>query len=169
MDSVDLAFAALEGNWLEFAFEMVPYLGDAYSAGKLAKVAPGVARQVDTIMGRFDLAIDAYKGRSGLRAAMSTPQGQQAHHLIPVDVLDSNVVQAALEAGFDFNGRGNGMNVLSQAGSHSRRTQRLRDELSSFARRNPDYSASDARNFLENMVRSERRDIIQNGNRVANQ
>ncbi|MEJ2118275.1 MAG: hypothetical protein P8Y36_10415, partial [Alphaproteobacteria bacterium] len=37
MEAVDQAFNALEGNWAEFALEMVPYAGDGYTIGKLTR------------------------------------------------------------------------------------------------------------------------------------
>ncbi|UWP97180.1 AHH domain-containing protein (plasmid) [Aliiroseovarius crassostreae] len=165
LDAVDVAMSALDGNWFEFFFEMVPYAGDAYSLGKLAKVSPEIYRQVTRIQNRMDLAYDAIQKRSKLRSAMRTPRGKQAHHLMPVDVLDSPVVQAALEAGFDFNGVENGMNVDAQAGSHGRRTGRLAGRLADFARDNPSYSPQEALSF----VRSERTSIRRAGNVVTNE
>ncbi len=98
-----------------------------------------------------------------LRRAMKTPSGQQAHHLIPTDVLDNNVVQAALEAGFDFNGKANGLNVVAQSGSHPARTARIRSAFERFARNNPDYTPAQARSFAEGLVRREKADIIRKG------
>lgn len=50
---------ALDGSWGELALEMVPYVGDAYSAGKLAKVAPDVFRSIEKLRHRAELAFDA--------------------------------------------------------------------------------------------------------------
>ena len=87
--------------------------------------------------------------------------GEQAHHVIPVELLQKNaIVQDAVEAGFDFNGIINGKGLRSTGGSpihrgsHKKYTDGVQELIAE--RVNPiiqagDYSPSRAKSILEDL------------------
>ncbi|MGR3437937.1 AHH domain-containing protein [Salipiger abyssi] len=58
------------------------------------------------------------KNRHKLRSRLTGPKrpGDTAHHVIDVDRLDKDLVQKALEGGFEFNGAENGMWAKQSSG-----------------------------------------------------
>ncbi|MEZ4922159.1 MAG: AHH domain-containing protein [Crocinitomicaceae bacterium] len=89
--------------------------------------------------------------------------GQEAHHYIPIQLLKENqVVQKAVEGGFDFNnGAVNGIALdkysattgLGRHGPHPNYTNQIRDYLDNvWAPANPNYTAQMARQELEDLI-----------------
>src|SRR5690606_37562786 len=75
--------------------------------------------------------------------------------IIPVEAIKkSEVVQKAIDAGFDFNGKVNGIGVksLSEGGTHANHpayTQNVLNNLEKFAKENPNYTGKQAKEYLE--------------------
>ncbi len=170
LTAVDMAFAAQSGAWWEIGLELIPVVGDVYSAGSLANKLPKLHNALQTIQRRADLAFDAIGNRGALRGALGLKNGDglQAHHLIPIDTLDNPTVQKALDGGFRFNGAENGMAVVGQAGSHGVRTDNIRDQIDRWSQRNPDASPEQAADFLRGLASDQRADINLNGGFVTN-
>ncbi|MEP3946026.1 AHH domain-containing protein [Ascidiaceihabitans sp.] len=159
IEGVDRMEAALTGDVFGVAISFFPGVDVARSAGV---IAIGVKAQ------RAELALQALKSaranNGAFRKVLATPKGQQAHHLIPVDVLDNDVVQKALEGGFEFNGKANGISVLTQAGGgHRAYNARVRNDLAEFSRLNPNASPKDSANFLRDYADDLRDFVISRG------
>jgi RHS repeat-associated protein len=161
LDAFDASVQVAEGNW---AGATMSALG-AFDLGYI-----GNAARVEVAARRANRALDALEAANSgaLRIALGSRSGDLTHHVISRDLVDHDVVQAALEGGFDFNGIENGINVVHQAGNHAKYTSRIRDDLSDFAADNPDYTAEEAADFLREVADREKDDIVRNGNRVEN-
>jgi hypothetical protein len=100
--------------------------------------------------------VDAVKNRHELRTSLGlTDTAVQAHHIIPVEVLKSNrVIQSAVAGGFEFNGIRNGLGLRQKIhlGGHDAYNELLEQRLSAWALKNPNYTPSKARNFIEKEV-----------------
>lgn len=69
-------------------------------------------------------------------------------------------------AGFDFNGKGNGLLVKAGKGSHTRHdayTKAIERKINDFVKKNPDYKPEDAKEFLEGLAKQARETIKKNG------
>ncbi|WP_290796207.1 RHS repeat domain-containing protein [Flavihumibacter sp. UBA7668] len=93
--------------------------------------------------------------RSALLKSGKLAKGEVAHHLIPVKILsENNVVQAAVSAGFDFNGTINGKGVDSKkhnTGGHRKYSAWITEQLTNWANdpKNKGFSPEQAREFIE--------------------
>ena len=126
------------------------------------------------------LVIEQTIKRTGnLRAALGVTKanahlwkGFQAHHLIPVDLLKKNkLVKDAVLAGFDFNGKSNGLLVKAGKGYHSRHdayTKAIENKINDYLKTNPNYKPEDAREFLEGLAKKASEAIKKNGDSVNN-
>jgi len=101
------------------------------------------------------------------KANMHLYKGMKAHHLIPVDLLKKNkVVKDAVLAGFDFNGKKNGLLVQAGKDKHSRHdgyTNAIEKEINQFVVDNPKYKPKDAKEFLEDLADRASKTIEKNG------
>lgn len=102
--------------------------------------------------------------RGALRKAMGIGKGvaSEAHHLVPIQALkESEVVQAAVTAGFDINGIKNGVelsNEFHHAG-HSDWNKLVIEQVDDWAIKNPGYTPQQAKNFVENQLIPHLRDL----------
>lgn len=105
------------------------------------------------------MAADALKNSGKLRGALGLKVGDArvAHHLIPVEMLDRGPVQAALEAGFEFNGKINGKAVFDNVhlGAHNdwAWNENVGQAIDNWASANKGYSPAQAKEFLENFAK----------------
>ncbi len=128
----------------------------------------GAVSNVNRTAKRAGLALSAFRearrNNQAFRKATGAVRDQQAHHVIPVDTLDHDVVQKTLEGGFKFNGSVNGVAVARQAGGgHKAYTGRVRDDLDGFLQANPKASPQEAREFLEDLADDYKDDIVSDG------
>ncbi len=108
----------------------------------------------------------ALNNSSLLRTALKiTDKAMEAHHIIPKSLLEKNkVVQDAVEAGFDFNGVVNGVavkkfvkanaNDAAKAGQHANHpayTAKVESQLTAWAKKNPNYTPAQAKQYLESL------------------
>ncbi|MFA9230041.1 MAG: AHH domain-containing protein [Microgenomates group bacterium] len=123
--------------------------------------------KVSTATKRADLALDALAKRGKLAATRTKTIGSKpssahtANHMIPVDSLDNDLVQGALEAGFDFNGAANGMWAI-QKGAHPNYSARVAEDLRDMAMSNQGMFPTEARALIENYVDRLRLNVIRN-------
>lgn len=105
-------------------------------------------------------ANNAYKSAGTLRTALGIEKGAkgalgstvQAHHLIPKNVLKTNqLVQDAVGAGFQFNGKTNGRALEQKLhGSHGNYSDFVNGQINAWATKNKGYTPEQAKSFLEN-------------------
>jgi hypothetical protein len=91
----------------------------------------------------------------------STNLFQQAHHIIPVELLKKNpIVQKAVDEGFKFNGKVNGimLDYTKHSGSHGKYTEIMNQTINALAKNNPTKSATE----ILNMAVKEGAEIIKN-------
>ena len=169
LTAVDVAYGQ---SWWEWAIEFIPVAGDIYGAAKLTKQQMAVY----AITQRTNKIVDAIKGSKALRGKFVKKgmekmyEGMQAHHLIPVNLLKkNNVVQDAVGAGFEFNGKINGLMVKSGKGWHTRHdnyTDNIEDIITAWANKNKGYKPSEAKAFLESLAQQAKERIKNNGGKV---
>jgi hypothetical protein len=95
--------------------------------------------------------------RSDLRKALKVMKnsGSQAHHLIPVECLkNSEVVQAAVIAGLEFNGKVNGWIEKEEFHlvAHKELNELIGERLEAWEQEHPGYTPAEARRFIEEDV-----------------
>lgn len=82
--------------------------------------------------------IATFKQRSSLRKNLGTGVGDEAHHLLPVDLLDHPMIRKALDDGFQFHNVDNGLNASKYSSktnpsgihaSHPQYTENIRSIL----------------------------------------
>ena len=118
--------------------------------------------------------------RSSLRNAFpSITAGQEAHHLIPVQLLKENqVVKKAVEEGFDFNGAINGIPLdkyidatgAGRHGPHKNYTDQIRaylDEWVELPANKGKWTPQQARDELEDLVGHLRERIKNTSGRIS--
>lgn len=97
----------------------------------------------------------AIKNRGKLREAVGLKVGEkaEAHHLIPIEALKrSKVAQAAVDAGFDFNGECNGIIAIDDHGSHSDYNEFIIGALDAWGEKHHDYTTEQAKEMMESLV-----------------
>ena len=139
-DGLNAAVYIHEGDYLNAAFStlsMAPIVGDLagkgfkYSLkaagyeGKAFKSLASAQKWLGNAMEYGFKSADAIANRSKLRGALNIATGvlEQAHHVIPVSVLKKNPhVQKAIDEGFEFNGKMNGLAIdkARHNGSHGK-------------------------------------------------
>ena len=108
-------------EWWEYVVDVIPIVGDAWGGYKLTAQGSKIWKSVERIENRVAAIENALKGvNSGkLRKTLKLTSGE-AHHIIPVQMLkESDVVQDAVSAGFDFNGVINGIKANAHHGPHN--------------------------------------------------
>ena len=152
-------------SWWEYAIEVIPVVGDAYGGYKLTEQGYKVWKLVERIEKRVDAVAKTVAKRGALRKAMGlTDATKEAHHLIPVKLLKENdVVQDAVAAGFQFNGKRNGLAVAKGHGSHPSYTKALEKKINDWKDANPDYTPEQAKAFLEKLADKAKTAITNNG------
>ena len=112
------------------------------------------------------MRLSAEVSLGGTLAGIKTTE--DAHHLIPVQLLKENdVVKKAVEAGFEFNTSANGMAIekfvkatgQGRHGPHPQFTNHIRQNLNDWASHDPGYSAQTALGELTDVVASVRNTI----------
>lgn len=101
--------------------------------------------------------------RGALRTALKiTDRTMDAHHIIPKKLIKDNaVVQKAIDAGFDFNGEINGIAVKKYRratnngvhANHPNYTNQIKEKISEWAEANPDYTPTQAKEFLDELAK----------------
>ncbi len=173
-DGTNILVYSYEGDYLNAAissFALVPLVGDASAKGfkyslkaagystKKFKSLRSAKRWVSNAMEYGFKSADAIQGGSAqLRKALNLTDGTiQAHHIIPVEALKkSDIVQKAVDAGFDFNGITNGIGVkaLKEGGQHANHpsyTKNVLNQIEEWATANPNYTGEDAMNYLNEL------------------
>ncbi|MDQ8051439.1 MAG: AHH domain-containing protein [Pedobacter sp.] len=125
-------------------------------------------------------------GSTALRKALGAAEtlGKEAHHIIPMELLKKeSVVQDAVNAGFDFNGKVNGIGLkkYTKAGeaagdlgvhaNHPKYTQQVLNEINEWAtaaKASKTYSPQNAKKFLENLSGNIKKLIKENPNTKVN-
>ncbi len=90
----------------------------------------------------------------------------EAHHLIPVELLDMPAVQAALEGGFRFNGLENGAAVIGRHGPNPGYSNRIRQMIEEIQEKFPDATPDEFADMLRQLAADEAEDIVENGQRL---
>ncbi|MBK7129124.1 MAG: AHH domain-containing protein [Crocinitomicaceae bacterium] len=116
-----------------------------------------------------ELVQNAIKNRGILRQNIpGILPGQEAHHIIPVQLLKENdVVKKAVEGGFNFNSIDNGMALdkyssktgLGRHGPHPNYTNQIRQALDDWSEVTPNFTTQQAKEFLD-IITSEIRNTI---------
>ena len=176
----DDVLSLLDSEWWEYAIEFIPVAGDIYGAASLGKKGKEAWEKITAIESKISNAIDkkrfeiltkwtsrwgeegakkigdAVDSRKKLRAA--TPASDtliQAHHVIPIELLEKNeVAQAALMAGFDFNSKTNVwlLKKSEHLKAHDVYNELLTERLETWAIQNPGFTPEQAKAFLERDV-----------------
>jgi hypothetical protein len=159
IDSIDKIEAALSGDPLGIALSFAPGV-DLIRLGSVAKVHVEARRA--------ELALDALRQARGtgmLAEALGKGarlEGQSAHHLISVDKLDDLSVQKALEGGFGFNGKDNGMWAV-QKGGHPSYNRLVEQRLKGIKEEYPDATPEEAADLLRDLA-DDMKDVVDNDN-----
>lgn len=98
-----------------------------------------------------------------LRKALDLKPGSgDAHHIIPVELLNKNdVVKSAVTGGFDFNGAINGIEVMQHHGSHPKYTEAIQKEIIEWESKNTNYTPKEAKEYMESLAEKYRNKIFE--------
>lgn len=174
-DLVSGGIYLLEGEYVDASLSFsatIPFGGWVSTGTKYA-------RKITTINGKsttLNMAVengiikfgnDVYEGRGQLRRALNTPAGHEAHHIIPWELREHPVVQAAASVGnnsaFHMNDILNGISLPNSLGSglpqhlgsHPDYTERVRLSLNAiedFLENNNNMSPNNALEELTTLV-----------------
>jgi RHS repeat-associated protein len=186
-DADDL-LTTLDSEWWEYVIEVIPVAGDVYGAASLGKKGAdlwkGLKKLEDKVqkLGNWanrwgekgaELIDKTIEGRGKLRDALKLKRGdgKVAHHIIPVTHLENNdVVQAALQAGFDFNGAANGKGLSydkHNSGGHRKYNGMVKQLLDTWSEnKGKKYTPDEAKKFLEDELIPLLNDFIDRANRL---
>lgn len=148
-------------QWSESVTMTVRSASGENITGAIAKTTDGTFGFVEDVSSYGSAVVqNTITQRSLLRRQLAGIRAtEEAHHLIPVELLkDNQVVKKAVEEGFDFNGIANGIplekyvNGSGRHAAHGNYTDQIRQALLNFEKNNPSYSAADAKQFLEILV-----------------
>ncbi len=150
----DAILETLDTEWWEYVIEVTPVAGDLYGGAKLTKQGIELWQKIKRLEKKLDKFNDALQDSRGkLKKSFESGSGKkvvaeyakkgfQAHHIIPVGILQKNeYLQEAVAAGWDINGRLNGK-MLKQGFHTNHRTyndfvdQTIGDWGDEFKRRN---------------------------------
>ena len=100
-----------------------------------------------------ELAVDAQSARRHLRRNVPGTGGQ-AHHIIPFETRNHEIVQRAARGGFNMNGANNGirLDLTQHLGSHPKYNAAVTKKLDELLRVNPNISDLDAARVLQQYV-----------------
>lgn len=99
-------------------------------SGRLLKLRG--AKSAAKVIDRSDeLALDNEVARKRLRAVIGSKQGFQAHHVVPLELRQHDLVRRAAKGGFDINGKENGISLSDKIhrGSHPKYTEKIKEAL----------------------------------------
>ena len=98
-----------------------------------------------------------------LRKALGLKPGSgDAHHIIPVELLNKNdVVKSAVTGGFDFNGAINGIEVMQHHGSHQKYTEAIQKEIIEWESNNTNYTPKETKEYMESLAEKYRNKIFE--------
>lgn len=151
----------------------VPYVTGAGVATRLAAKTTQVTTKVVNYSAKVSAALSK---TSALRNAIKlTDKLSQAHHVIPVKLLEKNsTVQKAVEAGFDFNGAVNGLGVkTSRHGRHDNYTNQVESLINQFEDRmkaaGKQITGDDAKKFLEGLTPTLKKQIQEQDTKKVNE
>ena len=155
------------------------------SGASIVKTSDGTVGIVEDVSSyssaiiRDALSAPNKKLRDALKQAGLVSSTEQAHHLIPIELLKNNtVVQDAVEAGFDFNGLVNGKGLSSignppiHRGSHPDYTSLVETKIQNWfntANNAGNYSADAAKTFMDGLTNNIKQVIDANPSTPVNQ
>jgi A nuclease family of the HNH/ENDO VII superfamily with conserved AHH len=158
----------LEGDWTNAGFSYaatVPVYGWASTTAKYAKKVistPGGERTLSWFKNASGHV--SFGSRSFLKTVISSPAGQQAHHIIPWEQLDHPLIQKCAGAGDDWhmNNPINGISLgpAQHLGSHPDYNNAILNKLNAIQGAYP--SPNDATLRLENFTNQVRAIIVAN-------
>ncbi|GAA0876010.1 hypothetical protein GCM10009118_24200 [Wandonia haliotis] len=181
-DGINALIYTFEGDYANAAIStaaIIPVVGDLGKAGKYivkvgkvtdatvtgGRVFKNVARvqRYLTDVAQYgensaNALWDSWKLRKSMKGALEV--GEHAHHLIPVNLVKNNqVVKDALGAGYDINGKGNGIGLIpvKNGGTHAKHkkyTEQIDMKINSWAKQNEGYTPEQAKEFLETLQES---------------
>jgi len=165
-DALDAVDYATTQSWWEIGLELVPIAGDAFGAAKFTKQQLAIYG----ITQKYEKIADAIKGGSrklDSSLAGKVGDGLDAHHLIPIELLKNNkLVQDAVGAGFNFNGKGNGVLVPGGHGPHKGYTDAILGQINDFISTNKNYTPKQAKEFLDDLA-SRAKSTVQSNDKVV--
>lgn len=133
-------------NIIDFA-KGADRIDDVVDAGR-------VVNKVDDVVDAEQIINKTIKAaKSGkLRRNMGLTDGE-AHHIIPVELLNKNeFVKKAVIGGFDFNGVINGVKAKSHHGPHKKYTEMVRKKINDIAASNKNCTPEEAKALLEEVA-----------------
>jgi len=111
---------------------------------------------------KFSMASDVKKSLySQLRKILGTKTGDEAHHLLPIEFMEDELVQLGAKAGFHMNLLENGMNIFSKAlggahGVHPNYNKQIREILEKFNKtKYTDKAAAEKLIDITNQIRDQ--------------
>jgi hypothetical protein len=139
--------------------------GEVLTGAGFVKNTDGTVGFVEDVSAYGNALIqNTIKNRGSLRGTLSgIKTGEDAHHIIPVQLLKENdVVKKAVEAGFEFNTANNGMAIekfvkatgVGRHGPHPNYTNQIRNFLNKWkdSPANVNWTPNDAKNLLDGLV-----------------
>ena len=137
--------------------------GESIIGGGFFKNADGSIGFVEDVSSYGSTIVqNTIKNRGGLRGTINgITATQDAHHIIPVQLLKENdVVKKAVEGGFSFNTSANGLGIekyvkatgAGRHGPHPSYTNQIRNYLTKWANDNPGFTPQMARDELADVV-----------------
>ena len=129
--------------WDSGKFVLSAEKSEAQQRAELEEKFPGKPRIVDAIMERGEL-----------REIISAVSGEQAHHLIPIEILEKHYkIQELVQWGWDFNGAINGI-ALSEGfhGNHPKYTGFVLANINNWTSANLKSNIDELRNYIENQL-----------------
>ncbi len=108
------------------------------------------------------IALNGAKNGKLRKALDLKPGSGDAHHIIPVELLNKNdVVKSAVTGGFDFNGAINGIEVMQHHGSHQKYTEAIQKEIIEWESKNTNYTPKEAKEYMESLAEKYRNKIFE--------
>ena len=108
------------------------------------------------------VALNGAKNGKLRKALALKPGSGNAHHIIPVELLNKNdVVKSAVTGGFDYNGAINGIEVMQHHGSHQKYTEAIQKEIIEWESKNTNYTPKEAKEYMESLAEKYRNKIFE--------
>lgn len=166
-DTRDLTTTEKIGEGVGLGASILGVFGSIYrwgrGAGAADDVVEGLAKQGDEVVeGAFagpvksfvkELDISDNAARRHLRRHVPGTGGQ-AHHILPWELRDHEVIKRAARGGFNINGANNGirLNLIQHLGSHPKYNAGVRKKLDRILADRPGISDADAATAVQNYV-----------------
>lgn len=101
-----------------------------------------------------ELNLSTPASRKKLQRRLGTSGEDRAHHIIPLEMRDHELVRRAARGGFDINGTKNGIGLHDSVhnGSHGKFNSAVRNRLDRILEGNPNISEGDAARAIQNYV-----------------